>query len=155
MCTGNQQNPDDYELKIDDQVEKFVEMKQKLTYFLITASIAIIVFLANFINKHPKDIKYLVWLAIISSISGLLTSGCSLLNLHLELRSYRLHLQYRYERIDWVSLSKKQKKEWELINKRAARLLTSAFFFLFIEITYAVMFFVLFFYFNKAILPKQ
>jgi len=155
MDTGHSHNSGGYELKIDTQVEKFVEIKQKLTYFLITASIAIIVFLANFIDKHTNDVKYLVWLAILSSINGLLTSGCSLLNLHLELRSYRLHLKYRYDRIDWASLSEIQKKEWDVVNRWAARLLTYAFCLLFIEITFAIMFFVLFFYFNQAIVPTK
>ncbi len=154
---SNDQSPilNEYELKIDTQVEKFLEIKQKLTYFLITASVAVIAFLANFVIKHISESGNLVWLIISSSITGLITSGCSLLNLHLELRSYQLHLKYRYEKISWDSLSEKRKKEWDRVNIWAARFLKTAFFFLFLEITFAIAFFILFFHFNKATLPTQ
>ncbi len=34
--------PSEYELKIDAQVKKFLETKQKLTYFLVTASVQLL-----------------------------------------------------------------------------------------------------------------
>ena len=135
----------EYELKIDAQVEKFVEIKQKLTYFLITASVAVIAFLADFLIKNRSESGNLVLLVILSSIAGLITSGCSLLNLHLELRSYRLHLKYRYEKLNWNSLGEKRQKEWNSVNRWATRFLQTAFFFLFLEIMFAITFFILFF----------
>jgi RsiW-degrading membrane proteinase PrsW (M82 family) len=137
--------PKEYELKIDAQVEKYFEIKQKLTYFLITASVAIITFLANFVFKYRSEAKYLFWLIIVSCIAGLVTSGLSLLNLHFEHKSYRLHLKYRYEQKTWDSLNEKDKKKWDSINKLAGRFLVGAFVALFIEITFAVTFFILFF----------
>lgn len=148
MCDNHPQNPNEYELKIDAQVEKFFEIKQKLTYFLITASVAVIAFLANFVIEHQSEISNFIWLAIFSSISGLLTSGCSLLNLHLELISYKLHLKYRYERKTLIDLTDVENKKWDKVNLRAFLFLKIAFFLLFIEIAFAVVFFVLFFYFN-------
>lgn len=152
---GKLQTEIDYELKIDAQVEKFFEIKQKLTYFLITASIAVMAFLVNFAITHLMEAKQFIWIVIISSIAGFFTSGFSLLNLHLEHRSYRLHIKYRYEKKEWDSLSDMDKNKWELINKWAARSLKSAFIFLFIEITFTVIFFVLFLYLSKGIMPGK
>ncbi|MEO6165270.1 MAG: hypothetical protein ABIP88_14155 [Candidatus Binatia bacterium] len=93
--------PSDYDLKIDAQVEKFVENKQKLVYFLITASATVIGFIVNFAVAHPPPLPSLV---IFASIAGLLTCGFSLLNLRFEHRSYNLHLKYRYEKKTWDDL---------------------------------------------------
>jgi hypothetical protein len=150
MTTKNAEKDSDYDLKIDTQVEKFLEMKQKLTYFLITASVAVIVFLANFTFERGSEIKNIILLVIISSIAGLLTSGFSLLNLHLEHKSYRLHIKYRYQKIFWESLGEKKKKQWDRINTWAAHFFKSALFFLFIEITFAVIFFITFFLNNNG-----
>ena len=145
MAKNTTESESDYELKIDTQVEKFLEMKQKLTYFLITASVAVIAFLANFAIEHRTEAKHIILLVIVSSIAGLLTSGFSLLNLHLEHKSHRLHLKYRYQKISWESLGNDKKKQWDRINIWASHFLKSAFFFLFIEIMFAVIFFVIFF----------
>lgn len=145
MAKNTTESESDYKLKIDSQVEKFLEMKQKLTYFLITASVAVIAFLANFAIEHRTEAKHIIWLVIVSSIAGLLTSGFSLLNLHLEHKSHRLHLKYRYQKIPWESLKPNEKEHWDCINKWAARLLKNAFIFLFMEIMFAVIFFVIFF----------
>jgi hypothetical protein len=48
--------PSEYDLKIDAQVEKFVENKQKLSYFLITASVTVIGFIVNFAVSHPPQL---------------------------------------------------------------------------------------------------
>lgn len=140
------QEPNDYALKVDAQVEKFVELKQKLTYFLITGSVAVIAFLVNFVINNPNQAGQFLFLVIISVISGLLTSGFSLLNLHYELNSYRLHLKYRYEKINWEDLDNTKRSEWNEINDAASKYLTSAFIFLFIEILFAVIFFILYFH---------
>lgn len=153
MAKGKVQKETDYELKVDAQVEKFFEIKQKLTYFLITASVAVMAFLVNFTIEHRMEAKHIISLVIISSIAGLLTSRFSLLNLNLEHKSYRLHLKYRYQKIALQSLSDREKQQWDRINKWAAWFLKSAFFSLFIEITFAVIFFVLFLNFTEARTP--
>ena len=150
MNNNQIQNSNEYELKIDAQVEKFVEMKQKLTYFLITASVAVIVFLANFVNKFPCEAKKIIWLVMLSSVSGILTSGFALLNLNLEFRSYKLHLKYRYQKKNWNSLNKAERNEWDKLNNRAFKSLTTAFICLFCEIALAITFFILFFYINET-----
>jgi len=155
MNNNQSQNSNEYDLKIDAQVEKFVEIKQKLTYFLIAGSIAVIVFLANFVIKNRADAENLIWLIILSSLAGLFTSGFSLVNIYLELKSYKLHIKYRYQKMNWDSLTDKEQKNWDRINILAARLLNGAFISLFIEIAFAVIFFILFFILNETITPEK
>lgn len=137
--------PSEYELKIDEQAEKFVDRRQKLTYFLITASVAVIAFLVAFMENHGEDPRSRVWIALLSSISGLMTAGFSLFSLRLELQSYRLHVKSRYERKGYEDLSDAEKEKWDEANAQAARYLQRAFSFLVTEITLAVAYFVLFF----------
>lgn len=137
--------PSDYDLKIDSQVEKFLETKQKLTYFLITASVAVIAFMFGFVHDNKSEAITFTWLVILSSISGLLTAGFSLLNIRYELQSYRLHLKSRYERKDYPTLDQREQEKWDRINQKASSLLMLAFVFLFAEIFLAVLFFILVF----------
>jgi hypothetical protein len=134
--------PSDYDLKVDSQAEKFVENKQKLTYFLITASVAVIGFVVNFAVTNKVNLPSLV---IFTSLAGLLTTGFSLLNLHSEHRSYRLHIQYRYQRKSWIHLTPDEQAHWEKLNDQASLFLECAFAFLFIEVPLGVAFFVIFF----------
>jgi hypothetical protein len=134
-----------YDLEIDNQVSKFVEIKQKLTYFLVTASVAVIAFVVNFAVENRSYVGCYTWLLTSSSIAGLLTSGSSLLSLNLELRSYTLHLKYRYEKKTYESLGPEEQEKWDRINKFARGFVTSAFVFLFLEISLAVAFFLLVF----------
>ena len=109
----------DYDLAIDSQVEKFVEIKQKLTYFLITASVAVIAFLVTFAVDHPTVGGFQtasgvrLFLLITSSLAGFATAGLSLMNLHLEHKSYAKHLKYRYQRKRWDALPDAEKRRWE------------------------------------------
>jgi hypothetical protein len=134
--------PSEYDLKIDAQVEKFVENKQKLTYFLITASVTVIAFIVNFAVSHPTPLPSMV---IFAAIAGLFTSGFSLLNLRFEHRSYNLHLKYRYQRKTWDDLTPKEQTQWDKLNRQATFFIESAFVFLFIEILFSVIFLVMFF----------
>ena len=143
--TIQENQPSEYDLKIDEQVEKFVEMKQKLTYFLITASVAVIAFTVNFLAEHKLESEGIVWIAILSAIAGLLTAGFSLLSLRYELQSYRQHLKSRYERKGFESVIVMEQEKWERLNRRAAFFQKNAFVFLFLELALAVVFFVAFF----------
>jgi len=58
--TAAENNDQAFELSIDQQVEKFLELRQKLSYFLITASIAVIAFSINFYIKNIRTDKVLV-----------------------------------------------------------------------------------------------
>ena len=63
--SGRMTNPSgdsnqDFELGIDQQVESFLELRQKLSYFLITASIAVIAFSINYYTTNIRTDKALV-----------------------------------------------------------------------------------------------
>jgi hypothetical protein len=133
--------PSEYDLKIDAQVEKFVENKQKLTYFLVTASVAVIAFIVNFTVSHPTPLPSMV---IFASIAGLFTSGFSLLNLRFEHRSYNLHLKYRYQKKTWDDLAPEEQAQWDKLNRQATFFIETAFLFLFIEILFSVISLVMF-----------
>ena len=143
--------PTDYDLAIDAQVEKFLEFKQKLTYFLITASVVAIAFLVAFFENNLRQggnftaTTAELWLVISSCILGVLTAGFALLNLRFEISSYRLHIKTRSERKGWEDLSAAQQCRWNQINRRAAYFLAASFFSLFIQIALAVSFFIVFF----------
>src|SRR5581483_9341216 len=133
--------PSEYDLKIDAQVEKFVENKQKLAYFLITASVTVIGFIVNFAVSHPPRLPSMV---IFASAAGLFTAGFSLLNLRFEHRSYNLHLKYRYPKKGWDDLAPAEQAYWDRLNRQATFFIESAFVFLFIEILFSVVSLVMF-----------
>lgn len=142
---GKHQRDIDYELKIDAQTEKYLEIKQKLTYFFITASIAIIAFLVNFSINHLIEAKPFIFFVIMSSLCGFMAIGLTLLTLNLEHKSHRLHIKYRCERKTWKQLSDKEQKEWNFINDSAAVSFGAAFILLFIQVALAINFFIIFF----------
>jgi hypothetical protein len=134
-----------YDLKIDEQTEKFIETKQKLSYFLITASVAVTAFLVTFVfDKHPEEIGSEVWLVVCACLIGLATAGASLLALHWELRSYGMHIAARYQKLEWKDLSEKSRAEWDRVNGNAASARKWALVLLFVEIALSVVFFVAF-----------
>jgi hypothetical protein len=136
--------PAEYDLKVDTQVEKFLETKHKLTWFLVTASVAVIAFLVNFVAARQTAARPLLGLVIVAAVLGLLTAGLALLNLHCEMQSYQLHIRYRYQRRTWDALSQQERTAWEWINRYAAWGLRAAFILLFGEMVFAVAFFVAF-----------
>ena len=124
----------DYELKIDSQVEKFLETKHKLVYFLVTASIAPIIVEVQFLYGKPM----FVWItaaAAIGVLFGLLTAGSAIGALWFEVASYRNHIQYRYARKRWEDLSNLQQDAWTKLNGHALKLTRLAFLLLYLEFT--------------------
>jgi hypothetical protein len=103
--TNVETGPDEYDLKIDSQVEKFLDLKQKLTYFLITASVGPIAFAVSFVKDETKNLSG-IWIAMtVGVIIGLLAAGFALFSLHFELISYQKHLGCRYARKGWADLA--------------------------------------------------
>jgi len=134
--------PSEYDLQIDSQVEKFLETKQKLTYFLITASAAVIAFLFNFVHDNKGESEPFTVLVLLSCLSGIVCIGCALLNIRYELKSYRLHLKSRYERKDYSSLDATGQYKWDEVNRKASLSLERAFEFLYMQMVVATVFFV-------------
>jgi uncharacterized membrane protein len=122
----------DYDLKIDAQVEKFLETKHKLVYFLVTASAAPIVAIVQFMYGKPM----LWWISTAASVgvaAGLIAAGSALTVLWCEVASYRNHIQYRYQRKTWEQLTADQKATWDKLNRTAAKFTRTAFVLLCIE----------------------
>jgi hypothetical protein len=122
------------ELKLDEQVHQFLEIKQKLTYFLITASVAVIGFVFQFVADRLEIVGTLVWLVIVMAVAGLVTAGGAIWSLHLELLSYNRHLRARHQGRKWEELKQSEKDEWDRLISWAAGLLKASLGFLFIEI---------------------
>lgn len=144
MTDGVQRSePSEYDLKIDAQTEKFLDLKQKLTYFLITASVTPIAFALTFMQDKLDSVAGLWYLLAAGTLSGLGSAGSALQAIHLELRSYRIHIKTRYCRKEWDDLCKDQRDRWDGINKSAARFLKWSFLLLFFEIVLLAIFFML------------
>jgi hypothetical protein len=127
------ENPvSDYDLKIDAQVEKFLENKHKLVYFLVTASAAPIVLVVQF--AYGKSLAApIIALAVGGIATGLAAAGSSLHALQFELASYRNHIEYRYAKKTWTDLTSEEKERWERTNKRATKYIRIAFLLMYLE----------------------
>src|ERR1700682_2492050 len=132
---------DEWKLAVDAQAQGFLEMKQKLTYFLITATAAAIAFVVNYVGSRKLNDLQLALLAL-SAVSGLAGAGCALLNLDREHRSHSLHLRYRTQRKDFGDLTATEQCAWDGLNQWAKRLRSGAFALLFFQFATAVSFFI-------------
>jgi hypothetical protein len=137
----------DYDLKIDTQVEKFLEMKHKVVFFLMTAAIGSIGYTLKFsvdkldaITAHPWRIAFL----LAGTIAGLLAAGSVLYSLSQEVNSYQLHIKNRYLRKSWDQLSEDEQISWDKINHRAHISQRLAFVLLIISIAFQAALFALF-----------
>jgi hypothetical protein len=141
----------DYDLQIDQQSNTLIGLKQQLTYFIITGSVASIAFVVTFIGSpfnsdahitfHPLDIALLS----LASVVGLLCAAAALLHLNFGHESFTLHVRYRYQRKAWSDLAKAEQDHWDRITKRSQRFLAMALLCLFGEfLVFAGWFAVLF-----------
>jgi len=143
-----------YALKVDEQVEKFLESKQKLVYFLIAASAGCIAFTVDFVAKNPPYVKTGWFYLASGGIWGLLCAGCALGSVYFMLRSHQFHVAFRDQKKEWNDLTKGQQARWTRANRWADRLLNAAFLLLFAELTLFVVFFVHAFATGAATVPK-
>jgi tRNA isopentenyl-2-thiomethyl-A-37 hydroxylase MiaE len=137
---------DTWDLAVDEQVAKFVELRQKLTYFLITASVAVAAFSINFyvksVRKDPTMTALHPVLLVAACVAALSTGGFALLTLHLDHRSFARHLGLRYERRRFQDLPQRQQTSWNRLTNLAATALLLAFVALFGEILLMLLFFI-------------
>jgi MFS family permease len=133
-------DPAEYELRIDAQAEKFLETKQKLSYFLITASIAPIAFAIQYAGGRLGAVGGWVWMLILGLVAGVLCTAAVLWALYCELKSYQKHIAYRYQSKRWTDLTAAQQTEWDKLNQQARRSLNASLVLLLAEITLLVGF---------------
>ncbi len=148
MSPSPGEQDDSYALALDDEAQDLIELKQKLTYFLITADALTLAFVVNFLASHlghggqPNATSLEVSLVVSSSVVGLLGAGACLLSLHLGHVSYTRHLRYRHQRKQWSELTRCEQASWDRVNAWARGLLTWAFVALFLQVLLAVGFFI-------------
>jgi hypothetical protein len=136
--------PDDYELKIDDQVNKFLDLNHKLTFFLVTAAVGTLGFTLNFtVASKVQLASNLGSLVLIgfAAVLALLSAGIALFALNADIKSFRLHLKYRYKRKSFENLTDQEQNDWVGINRLAASSRRWAFIFLVATATLQVGFF--------------
>src|SRR5262245_4337756 len=123
MTTSSKESADDLEIKIDEQVHKFLDLNHTLTFFLVTGAVGTLGFTLAFANEHSDPAKTSFWLLAVlalAGIAGLLAAWAGLHALRLDQQSFRLHLGYRYQRKSWSDLTRLQQEAWDRINTRAS-----------------------------------
>ncbi|MFD9031141.1 hypothetical protein ACFVZW_08335 [Streptomyces sp. NPDC059567] len=110
---------DEYDLTIDTQAEKLIDLKQKLVYFLATAATALVVFSSKFALDYGKEfnreavnpggtVRWLVGAAFFA----LLTVGFALMGVFLGHKSFERHLEFRYKK---ALPNDEESKRWSLL----------------------------------------
>ena len=120
--SSQRRTPDEYELKIDDQVTKFLDLNHKVTFFVITAAIGTLAFSLNFVASNKLLVTSNIFhftLLVAAAILALLSAWAAIMALNQDVKSFRLHLRYRYERKTYNQLTQRQQDEWGNINHRA------------------------------------
>ena len=135
-----------YLLAVDRQVEKFLDLKQKLIFFLITASVATIAYTLNFAVAHLDLISGFPTQLIVlvaGCVLGLLAAGSALYSLSQELASYRFHLDMRYRRKVYEQFPRRTREAWDRVKLRALLAQRAAFMLLFLSVICQTAFFLL------------
>ena len=110
---------DEYELKLDDQVAHFLQLKHTLTYFVITATVGTFGFTINLLITNKLLTNNNPWGVVgvsVAALASLLGAASSLVALRCDVESNRLHLQYRHERKKNTDLTLDQMAAWNSLN---------------------------------------
>jgi hypothetical protein len=111
-----QSGPSSYELDVDRQVEKYLDLRHSLTIFLITAAIGSIGFTLNFsvqhLDKISGHIERIVCLSL-GSLLGMITAAFLFYALDRDMASFRHHLKIRYEHKSYEQLPAQEQKAWD------------------------------------------
>ena len=136
--------PEDYDLKVDEQVNKFLELRHKLTYFLVTAAVGSLGFTLSAVlgdNGLQARGYFGFGVLVLAGIVALLVVAAALASLHYEIRSFQLHLRYRYQRKSIDGVAAADLAAWDAINKWARRYASFAFLLLGVSISAQVLYF--------------
>src|SRR5262245_1418633 len=114
---------DEHDIKIDEQVNKFLDLNHNLTFFLVTGAVGTLGFTLAFANEHASAALSSFWLLAILAIAGAVGLGAAWAGLHalrLDQQSFQMHLGYRYQRKSWSELTTQQVEVWNRITARAS-----------------------------------
>ena len=119
----------DYALKVDEQVAKFLESDNRLTFFIVTASVACL----GFTLKFASDAELLADPSVLvvselafGAVLALLASAMAIRSLLASIQSSRFHLGARYQGKSYDQLPEEKKEEWDAANRTWNRSRTSA-----------------------------
>jgi hypothetical protein len=136
---------DEYQLAIDTQAEAYLQLRQKLTYFIVTASIVVISFALNFYigKEHDSELLHKLHgiILALAATCALAASGMALISLHFGHLSFRKHLEARYAEKAWLDLTQHERDVWNRINKTTSIALFLSYTLLFAEILVLLIFF--------------
>jgi hypothetical protein len=134
----------DIDLKLDDQVNKFLEHRHKLTYFLITAAVVTIGFTLNAVigsNLIGEPALLRFGVLVTGCMLGLLSVAAALGSLYSEIASFQMHLKYRHQRKSWSEVPLKDQNAWTTLNRRARDMAGGAFALLLASVATQVLYF--------------
>lgn len=113
---------DEYDLKIDEQVNQFLTFKYNLTYFVITAAVGTLGFTLNFVitNKlvSSSNIFHIILMTAVCLVA-LSSAYYSIKALRYNMKSFHLHLGYRNRRKAFSQLNAAEVAEVKRINTTA------------------------------------
>jgi hypothetical protein len=119
---ANQPPPYDYDLKVDDQVNKLLDLDHKLAFFMVTAAVSTLAFTLSFAASNKllaaTSRLHVAWLSF-AAVAALGSAAAVLFALHVSIRSIRLHIRYRYERKSFADLSPSEQVTWSRLNSYA------------------------------------
>jgi hypothetical protein len=110
---------DEYELKLDEQVENFLEVSQRLAFYLIAAAVGSVGFTLTYATGHGALSRLGFGILVAAADVSLATVSLVLLALWSQIESYRMHLSARTQRLRYESLSSAKKARWETHNRRS------------------------------------
>jgi hypothetical protein len=140
---------EEYDLKIDEQVQNFLEVGQRLAFYVVTAAVGSL----GYTLTHAATNGVHRWLSfstvLLAGIVTLVTVACVLLSLWYQIASYRMHLSCRTSRSQYEDLSTESKAKWNLVNRRSISLQRAAF----VGLTLGIVFQTT--YFASVLMPRE
>ena len=146
MQSTENSEPSDYDLKVDEQTDRFLTLKHQLTYFLVTAAIVPTGFTLKFAIDYTGSLPFGYWstsLLAAAGAFGLLAAGCALGALRSDIASHRMHIATRYLRQSYEHLTQEEKRQWDRHNVLGRCCRDAGFCFLILAIVLQAAFFCL------------
>ena len=142
--TPTVREPTEYDLRIDEQTERFLALRHQLAFFLVTASIVPLGFTLKFVTDCEKPLTWGYWesaLFALAGVTALLAAGSALGSIRYDISSHLQHIAARYKRKSYNELPSEKQMEWDRANRLARLFRDSTFVALFLSIAFQAAFF--------------
>lgn len=110
---------DEYELKLDEQTENFLEVSQRLAFYLVAAAVGSLGFTLTYATTHVARSFVRFGILVAAGVAALATVSLVLLALWNQIESYRMHLRARNRRLRYEDHSPAEQGAWDNHNKRS------------------------------------